>query len=67
MTTHDESEPCGLSHAQLKEACKNIGFDLRCGACAEVFFTGGSWGHEHDEGCETRYKYRAGVEMRAVR
>jgi len=34
-------------------ACRNIGYDLSCGACAERFFTGGWWGSEHDEGCET--------------
>ncbi len=34
-------------------ACRKIGYDLSCGACAERFFTGGWWGSEHDEGCET--------------
>jgi hypothetical protein len=34
-------------------ACENIGYDLTCGACAERFFTGGSWGSEHDTSCAT--------------
>lgn len=47
------SEPCGLSHQELEQACRNIGFDLTCGACAERFFTGGSWSGEHDRVCQT--------------
>ncbi len=30
----------GLSDDQLVVACKNIGYDLTCGACAAVFYTG---------------------------
>lgn len=30
----------GLSHAELLLACNNIGYDLSCGACASVFYTG---------------------------
>lgn len=29
-----------LTHAELLVACKNIGYDLSCGACAAVFYTG---------------------------
>jgi hypothetical protein len=42
-----------LSDEDAIIACGNIGYDLTCGACAERFFTGGSWGTEHDEGCKT--------------
>lgn len=30
----------GLTHEQIIIACKNIGYDLTCGSCAAVFFTG---------------------------
>ncbi len=30
----------GLTHGELVVACKNIGFDLTCGACASIFFCG---------------------------
>jgi hypothetical protein len=36
----------------LAASCKNIGYDLRCGACAELFFTGVRTS-EHAPGCET--------------
>jgi hypothetical protein len=42
-----------LDYADLEVACKNIGYDLSCGACAERFFTGGSWGAEHNATCAT--------------
>lgn len=42
-----------LSDEQAVIACRNIGYDLTCGACAERFFTGGWWGGEHDPSCET--------------
>jgi hypothetical protein len=42
-----------LTDDEVVIACENIGYDLTCGACAERFFTGGSWGSEHDEGCAT--------------
>jgi len=41
------------THEEIEVACKNIGYDLSCGACAERFFTGGSWGTEHEETCAT--------------
>lgn len=34
----------GLTHAELIVACKNIGFDLTCDACATLFYTGASEG-----------------------
>jgi hypothetical protein len=42
-----------LDTEQLVAACKNIGFDLTCGTCAEIFYTGGSSGHAHDPSCFT--------------
>lgn len=30
----------GLSHDQIKIACKNVGVDLDCGACELMFYTG---------------------------
>jgi len=42
-----------LTDEEAVIACKNIGYDLTCGACAEVFYTGGSWGVEHEPDCVT--------------
>jgi len=44
--------PIGLSDEDLVRACRNIGYDLRCGACAEFFFTGALM-HAHDPLCST--------------
>lgn len=41
-----------LNDEQLVQACKNIGFDLTCGGCAEQFYTGSRM-HAHDESCAT--------------
>lgn len=41
-----------LTFKQLVEACSNIGFDLTCGACAELFYTG-HLNENHDEDCKT--------------
>ncbi len=41
-----------LSFHDLTQACKNIGYDITCGACAELFFTGVRF-HRHDEKCKT--------------
>lgn len=41
-----------MTLGQLTVACQNIGYDLRCGACAELFFTGSRL-NAHDEGCTT--------------
>lgn len=30
----------GLTYEQLVIACSNIGYDLTCGACASLFYTG---------------------------
>lgn len=38
--------------SKLVQACKNIGFDLMCGRCAEVFFTGFTKSG-HDDTCGT--------------
>ena len=43
----------GLTHANLVVACRNIGFDLTCGACAALFYTGFG-GEEHEPTCNTR-------------
>src|ERR1700677_5417728 len=37
---------------EVEKACKNIGFDLSCGRCAGILFTG-SAAEEHDVGCTT--------------
>lgn len=41
-----------LTHDELAVACRNIGFDITCGSCASVFYTGFG-GHEHSEGRTT--------------
>lgn len=48
------SEP-SLNPQQLVEACKNIGYDLSCGRCAGVFFTGSALGESHDQKCASGY------------
>jgi hypothetical protein len=40
---------------QLHQACANIGYDITCGACAELFFTGVCM-HPHDPSCTTTPK-----------
>ena len=35
-----QSSPGALTAEQLAVACKNIGFDVTCGACAMLFYTG---------------------------
>ena len=46
------SSASSLTHEELIVACKNVGVDLSCGACAEVFFTG--WRvHSCQESCVT--------------
>lgn len=57
-------KPCGLTFAQLAMACKNIGFDITCGSCAMLFFTGYTgptsrcdmMPNDHDSHCETIHK-----------
>jgi hypothetical protein len=41
-----------LTNEELTAACKNIGYDLACGACAELFYTGSCF-HEHEPECKT--------------
>lgn len=43
----------GLTMKELTQACSNIGFDLTCGACACVFFTGHGGVYPHDDACKT--------------
>ncbi len=49
-----------LTEEQLIDACRNIGYDLTCGACAEQFFCG-SHMHKHDPGCKTVKPIRSQV------
>lgn len=42
----------GLTHEQLVIACRNIGYDLTCGQCASVFYTGIGI-YPHDSTCKT--------------
>ncbi len=49
------------SFDDLKQACKNIGFDLSCGECAAIFFTG-SGGYSHDDSCTTHLEARGFAE-----
>ena len=46
-----------LTAEELIVACKNIGFDLTCGRCAELFYTGVQRG-PCEPGCGTRYDGR---------
>lgn len=41
----------GLNEDDLDLALRNVGVNISCGACAEVFFTGACFSH-HDENCE---------------
>lgn len=42
--------PGSMTYEQIETACANIGYNLSCGACAALFFTGYG-GYEHDAGC----------------
>jgi hypothetical protein len=46
------ARPAGLADAEVESACKNIGYDLSCGACAAIFYTGSAPGYPHE--CRTR-------------
>ena len=50
-----------ISFDALQQACKNIGFDLSCGECAAIFFTG-SGGYSHDDSCTTHSAARGYAE-----
>ena len=41
-----------LTAEQLMVACRNVGFDLRCGSCAALFYTGCN-AYQHDDNCHT--------------
>lgn len=30
----------GLTYSEIEKACANIGFDVSCGECATLFYTG---------------------------
>jgi len=40
---------------EIIAACENIGYDLSCGACAELFFTGACF-HDHEDNCKTGWR-----------
>jgi predicted HAD superfamily Cof-like phosphohydrolase len=47
--TTRHNAPGGLFYEELVQACRNIGYDLTCGQCASVFYTGtGSYSHSTD-------------------
>jgi len=39
-TIQPNSDSGPLTFAELVIACKNIGYDLNCGACASIFYCG---------------------------
>ena len=43
----------GLTFDELVAALRNLGFDLTCGHCASVFYTGSAL-EPHDDSCQTR-------------
>lgn len=55
-------ERSALTYDELRQACKNIGFDLTCGACGELFFTG-STSHSCDATCFTQSEARGYAEV----
>jgi hypothetical protein len=46
---------------QIVRACRNVGIDLDCGACASLFFTGAPFGEHTCRGC--RYCIHRKLEM----
>jgi hypothetical protein len=51
-----------LTFEKLVSACRNIGFDLTCPACAAIFYTGvGLPGDEHSPGCPTTEKVESSL------
>lgn len=42
-----------MTYAEVERACANVGIDLQCAACAELFFTG-STTHKHEAKCGRR-------------
>jgi hypothetical protein len=57
-----------LEFDQLVQACRNIGFDLSCGLCAQLFYTGhgASAGQEHDDSCFSSIRKAGGAAVRLV-
>lgn len=43
-----------LTHDQMVAACRNIGFDLTCGACSGQFFTGSGMGEHTCPGAQAK-------------
>ncbi len=52
----------GLTHEELVVACRNIGYDLTCGQCASVFYTGAGT-YPHDDTCGTPGTSNGNVEI----
>lgn len=44
--------PAPMTYEDVVQGCKNIGYDLNCGQCASVFFTG-SGNYPHSTDCKT--------------
>ena len=43
-----------LDSKELEQACRNIGYDLTCGRCAGLFYTGMNFpSEEHNQNCNT--------------
>jgi hypothetical protein len=61
----DDDSKATMTMKDIEIACRNIGYDLSCGACAEIFFTGGSWGSAHDPTCSTKQPRKLGVVLTA--
>lgn len=55
-------ESVTMSWDVLAIACSNIGFDITCGACVSVFFTGSN-DAEHDLTCKTNRMSREQVDL----
>lgn len=36
-----------LTHAEIVVACRNVGVDLSCDACAAIFYTGATFSEKH--------------------
>lgn len=49
------TDPAALSYEDMVKACRNIGFDLDCGACASLFYTGYG-GYDHEVGCKLKWQ-----------
>lgn len=44
-----------LTEKEIQTACRNIGYDITCGACAAIFYTGvGLPLDRHDPHCKTK-------------